>query len=89
MGEEKVSAPNNEGFREPSANSPGGAGELRVAYRAITQRWGISEEDKRDALAAAMEMIRNPKCTKRTKILAMRVLTALEAQNMEQERRDL
>jgi hypothetical protein len=36
-----------------------------------------------------MAMIRNPKCTKRTKILAMRVLTALEAQNMEQERRDL
>lgn len=74
---------------------PGGKGgecttsDTRLVERAVRQRWPIPE-DARPAIAAALaDVARSRKASHRNRIAAARALTAMDALNMEQEKRDL
>lgn len=67
---------------------PLGARDTRLLERAIRQRWPIPEEDREAIVAALADVVQNRRASHRNRVAAARALTAMDALNMEQEKRD-
>ncbi len=69
-------------------NSPPGARDVRLAEKAIRERWPIPEERRPQIAEGLAQVAASRKASHRNRIAAARALTAMDALNMEQEKRD-
>jgi hypothetical protein len=51
----------------------------------MNQRWGISDEVKRDTIATVVSILRSPESGERERLAAARILIAAEKQNQDDE----
>ena len=59
--------------------------DARLILRAMNQRWGISDEIKKDAIATVASILKSTESGDRDRLAAARILIAAEKQNQDDE----